>query len=260
MALDYDSVSAHIRHTLGGDISAELNVLDIINNAGDFMASMYPWRWLEEVVTFQGIHDQSYITLPVGFAELMSFAPRGLDSRADVNLGRFYAVSAQEIWDKREVSIDGSSAGAYTSVPKGAFYFAIAYNSAGGTVTPVPRMELFPTPDSSKTATVHTHTACVGNMTYRRSWTPITAATSTGSVFVCPQFMEPLYLQMVRAFTRGYEEEDVATTNARIGEVANGPLFMTAVQRDALIEATTLRTVRRSTPTALAGVGGGQQG
>ena len=71
--------------------------------------------------------------------------------------------------------------------------------------------------------------------------------------------MEPLYLQMVRAFTRGYEEEDVATTNARISEVANGPLFMTAVQRDALIEATTLRTVRRSSPTTLAGVGGATQ-
>ena len=65
--------------------------------------------------------------------------------------------------------------------------------------------------------------------------------------------MEPLYLQCVRAFTRGYEEEDIATTNARIAEVSNGPLFMTAVQRDSLIEATTLRVVRRNTPTSLAG-------
>ena len=250
MALDYDSVSAHIRHTLGGDVSAELNVLDIINNAGDFMASMYPWRWLEEVVTFQGVHNQAHITLPVGFAELMSFAPRGLDSRASTSLARFYAVSAQEIWDKREVAVAGDEDAAYTSVPLGAFYFAIAYDSAAGTVTPVPRMEMFPTPNSGRTSTKHTHTDCVGNMTYRRSWTPITLTTSP---FICPQFMEPLYLQMVRAFTRGYEEEDVATTNARISEVANGPLFMTAVQRDSLIEATTLRVVRRNTPTSLAG-------
>ena len=256
MTLTFDSVTAHIRHTLGGDVSAETDVYDIINNAGDFMASMYPWRWLEETATFQGVSNQNHITLPSGFIELISFAPRGLDSRADTAAARFFAVSAQEIWDKREVSVTGEAAAAYTSVPTGAFYFAIAYYSAAGTAVPVPRMELFPTPHSSHSATAHTHTECVGNMIYRRSWTQITESTSTGSVFILPQWMEPLYLQMVRAFTRGYEEEDIATTNARIAEVAAGPLFMTAVQRDSLIEATTLRVVRRNTPTGLAGLAG----
>ena len=71
-----------------------------------------------------------------------------------------------------------------------------------------------------------------------------------------PLWCEPLYLQCLRAFARGYEEEDVATTNARLSEVMNGPLFVTAVQRDSLVEATTLRTVRRNAPTALAGLAG----
>ena len=37
---------------------------------------------------------------------------------------------------------------------------------------------------------------------------------------------------MLRAFARGYEEEDQATLNARLMEVANGPLFAAAVLRD----------------------------
>ena len=260
MALTFDSVTSHIRHTLGGDVSAETDVYDIINNAGDFMASMYPWRWLEDTTSLTGVNTQEWIGLPDGFIELISFAPRGLDSRAATtgdNSGRFFAVSAQEIYDKREVAgddVQNPTSATWNSIPEGAFYFAIAYYSDSGAAVPVPRMELFPCPvNSGGSGSSHEVADCKVSIVYRRSWTQITASTDTGSVFVLPQWLEPLYLQCVRAFTRGYEEEDIATTNARIAEVTNGPLFMTAVQRDSLIEATTLRVVRRNTPTSLAG-------
>lgn len=257
MALDYDSVTSHIRHTLGGDVSAETNIYDIINNAGDFMASMYPWRWLEDTTTLSGTSGQEWIALPTGFIELINFAPRGLDSRASTSEGRFYAVSAQEIYDKREVAgddVQNPTSATWNSIPSGAFYFAIAYYSASGTAVPEPRMELFPCPiNSGGSGSQHEAADCKVSIVYRRSWTQVSESSGTGSVFSLPQWMEPLYLQCVRAFTRGYEEEDIATTNARIAEVSNGPLFMTAVQRDSLIEATTLRVVRRNTPTSLAG-------
>jgi hypothetical protein len=263
MALTFDSVTAHIRHTLGGDVSAETDVYDIINNAGDFMASMYPWRWLEETTALTGVNTVEWIALPTGFIELISFAPRGLDSRAATtgsNSGRFFAVSAQEIYDKREVAgddVQNPTAATWDSIPEGAFYFAITYYSAAGTAVPVPRMELFPCPvNSGGSGSSHEVSDCKISMVYRRSWTQIQESSGDDSVFVLPQWLEPLYLQMIRAFTRGYEEEDIATTNARIAEVAAGPLFMTAVQRDSLIEATTLRVVRRNTPTGLAGLAG----
>ena len=65
---------------------------------------------------------------------------------------------------------------------------------------------------------------------------------------------------------RGYEEEDVGSLNLRLAEVANGPVYQFAVQRDALVESSTIRSVRRRSPDAIAGLAGsilsaqGQQG
>ena len=261
MAVTFDSAMSHIRHSLGGDISAETDAYDIMNNSGDFMASLYPWRWLEHTQTLTDsstpagariADDGQQVDLTdLDFVELISFSPRGLDSRATTANGVWYAVGLQEILDKREVVGDGTQAAAYTSVPSGAFYFAIAYDSDAGTVVPKPVMEIFPTVDDSDST--HTTAKAEMTMTYRKGWKSVSTPTST---FVMPLWCEPLYLQCVRAFARGYEEEDVATTNARLSEVMNGPLLVTAVQRDSLVEATTLRTVRRNAPTALAGLAG----
>ncbi len=261
MALDYDKVTAHIRHTLGGDVSAETDVYDIINNAGDFMASLYPWRWLEHTQTLTDSsspvgariadHAQSVDLSGLDFVELISFGPRGLDSRATTANGVWYAVSLQEIIDKREVAGTGIHADAYTSVPDGAFYFAVAWYSNEGTAVPIPQLEIFPTVDDSVTE-FNTAKAEI-TITYRKGWGNISTPSST---FVMPTWCEPLYLQCVRGFARGYEEEDVGTTNARLSDVMQGPLVLSAIQRDSLIEATTQRTIRRATPSSLAGLAG----
>ena len=260
MTLSFDTVTSHIRHTLGGDVASTTDMYRIVNDAGDYMASMHPWRWLEDVK--DDVNSTSalpYILLPAGFVELIGFAPRGLDSRNSVlaaaAAGRFYAVSMQEINDKRESSGDAdmtapTTGGSYAKVPAATFYFAIAYTNTGS-ASPTPRIELFPTPkDSTGSASSHEAVDCKMTIWYRRAWAQV---TTPSSVFSLPQWMEPLYLQCVRAFTRGYEEEDLATANARLAEVVAGPLFMVAIQRDSLVESTTLRVVRRDTPVSLAG-------
>lgn len=249
MALTFDAVRAHIRNTLGGDISAENDVYDIINNAGDFMASMYPWRWLEntEIVTITGTGQYSLSGL--NFVELISYSPRGADSTVTTANGAFYHVSMQEILDKRETTAD--NAALMAAVPAGAFYFTIAYDSNNGAAAATPKLEVAPYPTGSG----GTHDAAIGKitLTYRRAWNTITATTST---FVLPAWMEPLYIQCVRAFARGYEEEDLATSNRRLQEVMVSPLVDGAIERDSLIESTTQRVVRRSKPTSLAGLAG----
>ena len=100
MTLTFDSVTSHIRHTLGGDVASSTDLYRIVNDAGDYMATMHPWRWLEDVKDdVNATSELPYILLPSGFIELLGFAPRGLDSRnslldADA-AGKFYAVSMQ---------------------------------------------------------------------------------------------------------------------------------------------------------------------
>lgn len=261
MALSLAGVTDHIRHTLGGDPATGTEFTAIANDAGQFLCSSYPWRWLEDQALLQGETTEEFIALPTGFAELINFAPRGLDARAGsisaTAAGKFFNVSTQEIYDKREIAgddVQNPTSATWNAVGAGEFYFAIAYHSTGGTTVPVPRVELFPAPvTSGGSGSSHEPADCKMTIVYRRSWTPVSTAAS---VFVLPTFMEPIYLQCVRAFARGYEEEDIATANARLAEVVSGPLYMTAVQRDSLVETTTLRTVRRSTPTGLAGLAG----
>ena len=253
MAINFDSVTSHIRHTLGGDISSDNDYYSIVNEAGDFMASMFPWRWLEDTAAVVVADDANFSLLPIGFVELLGFAPRGLDSRNSLlpaaAAGRFFAVSMQEITDKRETAPAAQThVDTYATVANGTFYIAIAYTNSGSAV-PVPRLEVFPTPSTNGDASLHGDDDCKLTIWYRRAWGQI---STPSTIFSLPQWMEPLYLQCVRAITRGYEEEDIATANSRLSEVASGPLFITAVQRDSLIESTTLRVVRRDTPTGLA--------
>ena len=258
MAINFDSASSHIRHALGGDVSNSIDVYSIINDAGDYMASMHPWRWLEDTYLMDSTSTEHWINLPTGFVELIAYAPRGIDSRRSAlsgtaAAGYFYAVSQQELNDKREATttaLGSYGTTEYALVEDGAFYFAIQYQYSN-TAVPVARAEIFPTPiNGSGAASEHHSDDCAFTIAYRMAWPQI---TTPSTVFIIPQWMEPLYLQCLRAVARGYEEEDGGTVSARLNEIANGPLFAVAVQRDSLFESTTLRVTRRDHPALLAG-------
>ena len=72
MTLTFDSVTSHIRHTLGGDVASSTDLYRIVNDAGDYMATMHPWRWLEDVKDdVNATSELPYILLPSGFIELL---------------------------------------------------------------------------------------------------------------------------------------------------------------------------------------------
>jgi len=197
----------------------------IINQAGDFMCGMHPWRWLETEAVLD-VDDDADIALPSPFIELLHYAPRLADTRA---MGTRYALtSRQDVLDYQH-----SEGGAEPSV----IYFCVSHSTVSG--VPTPRLEF--SGSSSEDITLW----------YRAGWEPVTTDSSTSDPFVLPAFCEPIYLQTVRAFARGYEEEDASTMNPRLAEIANGPTFFSAIQRDSLIEGTTLRTVRRTNPSGV---------
>ncbi len=72
------------------------------------------------------------------------------------------------------------------------------------------------------------------SLVYRRGWLPL---TSDDDVVSIPDWLEPLYLQYVRAFAAGYEDgqtplERVAALDTAIGLVENGNIYASAKRRD----------------------------
>ena len=226
MALTYDTVASHVRHTLGGELSPDIDLLAVINEAGHYMASMHPWRWLEAAETLGTITSGSTTDLPTDFVELISYTPRGSDSR--VTGSKAYLVSPHELEDMRNAS---------GTLPLNTTYFAVVHTTSGATSTVAP----YPVIDVYANGTTPTI-----KIRYRRGWTKI---NNDGDTFLVPDWVEPLYLQCVRAYARGYEEEDVASMNARLGEIRQGAQFAAAAQRDSLSESTTLRVMHTHTPS-----------
>ena len=74
MALTVQECHRHIEHSLGGTLSPEIEVLSLINRAGEFLVSVYPWKWLEgRSATLDLVQDQTYVALPADFRELTAW-------------------------------------------------------------------------------------------------------------------------------------------------------------------------------------------
>ena len=83
------------------------------------------------------------------------------------------------------------------------------------------RLEIYPTPTATEYNAL--------TMYYRAGWRPVENDTDTINI---PQYCESLMRMIVRAFARGYEEDDVASMHARLMEIQQSPMFMNARRRD----------------------------
>jgi hypothetical protein len=68
---------------------------------------------------------------------------------------------------------------------------------------------------------------------YRAGWKAISNDTDLISI---PVWVEPTYIQILRAFARGYEEEDATALDERLLAVAVGVLFKSAMDRDGMVQ------------------------
>jgi len=76
------------------------------------------------------------------------------------------------------------------------------------------------------------------SLVYRRGWLPLTSDDDVVSV---PDWLEPLYLQYVRAFAAGYDEGDtplerLAALDQAIGFVEGGNIYKAAKRRDVAVQ------------------------
>lgn len=101
------------------------------------------------------------------------------------------------------------------------WYAAVSY--VGNPPTPI--LEIGPGATNSVTGAFR--------MFYRARWQRLTGDSVHVAV---PEFCEALYLQIARAFARGYVREDQGSLDQRLAEIQIGPLFMGAKKSDGAIQ------------------------
>jgi len=90
---------------------------------------------------------------------------------------------------------------------------------------PRARLEIWPDPlvDDAGALTLY----------YRAGWETLDEDSDFVSI---PEWIQGLYIQLIRAFARGYEREDVASMSQRCMEVMMGPFAMSAKRRDGMMQ------------------------
>lgn len=152
------------------------------------------------------------VALPSDFSELVGYeTTEGLTS--DLSL-----VTHARLIELRTGQID-----TFTARYFGAISWAQDNTADGG--APTPLLEIWPIPESNDFGAFE--------ILYRAGWRQITDESDTVNL---PDWLAPLWFQLIGAFVRGYEEEDQASLSARLEEIVSGPLWAAAVRRDGRVQ------------------------
>jgi hypothetical protein len=211
MTLTLRQLKMHVISALGGAVSTQLSVTQIINEAGTHMLASHSWafrRRPEQSLTFTA--SQSYVLLPYDFGEFAG-APRMENSTTD----SFMQTSMGELLMLRQ-SVSSPTTTSY-------YYGAISFPEPSNRMEEMrPRLELWPTPSS----------AAVLKCGYRARWIPLWNATDAAHV---PDYCEALLSKYVRAFAKMYEEDYDAESESALLAPAVQALLQTAKENDGLI-------------------------
>jgi hypothetical protein len=164
MTITTATVARYIRHALGGsDPAPELVVLDICNQAGNFLCDAYDWRWKQRPpYTLVAVDGQDYFALPSDFGEL-SGSPKSIPG------GIVRAISLTTVETlARAREIDATA-------PGGGFFAALVYSARVGTTPPQPRLACWPTPNATTAGNV-------ARLWYRARWENLTGGRQDGTM------------------------------------------------------------------------------
>ena len=222
VTITYDKALVHIEHTLGGPLAETLDPISVMNDAGHYMASIHPWKWCEktsgEILTSDTAVTSMSYDAP-NFLQLLGYSPRATDTRftpsvADLGGTGWLLVSTSELENIRRAKAYPLSSG--DKLPPHVSYFALVYTSQKE-----PGIDVVMATGASSQREL--------TLVYRQGWYPL---VSTGSSFKMPDWMESVYCQCLRAFARGYEEEDEASLAQRLNDISTGPLVAAAVSSE----------------------------
>lgn len=192
---------------LGGPLPEEISAVDVINEAGEFLVSLWDWNWLLRGPTdLNAVQDQVYIDLPSGFSKIESL------TLSDSSVDRLMPTTPEKLNQLRE--------NYYTATP-GLWWFTLLWPLDGTTGLPTPRIELFPTPSAA--------VAPFCTLIYRSKWVPLTSDDDTVPI---PPHCEGLLRAITQAYAESYTRESAESRQERLHEIRIGPEFDIARQRD----------------------------
>lgn len=143
------------------------------------------------------------VALPANFRDIISI------SATDSLLYGVRLTSLERILQQRTSQVEVTSSWNYQA----------AVNYAGS--PKIPRLEIWPDSTANQ--------AGAFTIFYRSSWTRL---TEDSEAIAIPEFIDSLFLRIVRYFTRGYEREDVIDMGTMLTSLMNSPEFQMAASRD----------------------------
>lgn len=205
MTLTLAQARSLIEATLGG-APETAGVSAIINAAGNAFYAMHEWEWLLRPTADLGTtQDQAYIDLPSDFGRLEAVLS---SSRLEIT----------ELVTPREL-IRWRRGDHYE--PRGYVAAIETYNNAGALQK---RLGLYPTPSATDADALQ--------IAYYAGWTAIADATNGSTVLPIDPSCEGLFLDVLAAFAKGIEEDDIASISERITMIKRSDLFADAVATD----------------------------
>lgn len=209
----------HIKHTIGtgpdgSAMSPELDGLMVVNQAGEHMTNARAWKYLEGTNTSVSLRaSQAFINTTDGWPSDFR-SPIAMEATNGYTSG-FRFTSYKHLLELQSRPIQNSES----------YYWGVVVSVQSATTgAPASRLDIYPTPSGTEDGT--------GNefrLFYNSTWKVIDDDSDFLNI---PIWAEALYIQFLRAFARGYEEEDEATLSMRLGELQAGRLWDAAVNRD----------------------------
>jgi hypothetical protein len=203
MPIQNSTLKAHVAELLGGD-PAVLTAQSIVNLAGEAFFGMHQWRFNRKgPVALGTTASTATIDLPSDFGGIISL--RGA-------LGTPIELVSPD-------RMAAFKAGA--NYPGAGFAAMLKSNDSGFTLTPS-QLLLHPVPSSTASS--------VFQLVYTAKWT---ALSTDGAYAQIPTYAEPLFLDVLRAAAKGYDEDDRGSVSRLMTEVRTSALFEDTVRRDA---------------------------
>lgn len=221
--LTVEKCLTEIRRALSGeDLSPEDDAIGLINRAGEQLVSLHDWNWCQRKATLSLTNNQAYVDLPYSIRSLIGVqSPMGVDG-AGAGAG-VALTTVQELVDRRNDSLSSSPpASKYLGAVIGA-----PDESSGGDGRVIWRLELWPTPSVDSGGEDL-------DIFYRQGWVDVDNAATTK--LELPRWCEQLFLEILKAYAKGTEAQEVASLDARLLEIVGGITFKSAVMRDSVAQ------------------------
>ncbi len=212
MSLTYDNLVSVIQAVTNA-VAAPSGIGDalILNSAGEHLFNMHPWNFREGAsTTLKFVPEQNYVELPIDFGGVTAYA----------------MASTQQAFEFTTPQILAELIDSSVSATGYRWWGAIVQPAAPTAKQALPnkQIDIYPTPASVATL----------RLWYRRGWVTMVS----GDIAQIPTFVEPLYVELVKAFALCHWANQGGSPNFGVYEnlaaVENSPLFHACALRDGM--------------------------